>query len=250
MNLKRSAAMAVLAIGAMMLFSGCGLRVSFNAEASPTSPPTRTPRATFTPRPLETDTPIATDTPQVTDTPQPSDTSVPPTKKPVQATAKPKPATQPPQPTLPPATAAPTKSPFQYLFAPLTCSAGDGDTCNIQSGGIKCLHSGGHWIDVYVASDYRDANSLLAGIKVRYAFQPGGAAIPPDETTQGDGKAEKTLSANSDPPGKNVGTYYSWVIDNGGNRISDYSPAININAKSDSDPATCWAAKLAFAGGH
>jgi hypothetical protein len=249
MNLRRWTVVAALATGILIIGSGCG-RVSLGGGASPTSPPTRTPRPTFTPRSEDTATDVPTDTPAATDTSVPTNTTVPPKKKAV-ATARPRP-TLPPAPTTIPPTAGPTKSPYQYLFDPLACNPSDpndGGTCNVQNG-IKCKHSGGHWIDVFVASNYLDNTSVIAGIHVRYAFTPGGPKIDPDELTGGDGKAEKTLSSAGDPGGKNVGTYYAWVVDSSGNQLSDFSPAIVINDKADSDPKTCWIAVLAFAGGH
>lgn len=250
MNLKRLSACAALAIIILTITTGCG-RVNLFAGPSPTSPPTRTPRPTFTPRPLDTDTPEATEAPTETEAPVATDTSVPPTKRPV-ATARPKPPTQPPEPTSIPPTAGPTASPYQYLFFPLTCNPGDDPAiCNIQSGGVKCLHSGNHYIDVFVASDYHDPNgSRLAGIRVRFSFQPGGAKIEPDETTAGDGKAEKTLTGPGVPLGKNVGTYYAWLINDSGNQISNFSPAIQINALSEDHSDTCISAIVGFAGGH
>lgn len=248
MNLKRWAILLALAAGMLILFSGCGIQDRFIAQNEPTPTNTRRPRPTFTPRPQATETPLPTDTVAATDVP--TDTPAP-TKAPVKATAKPKatnPPPPPPQPTAIPPTAAPTKPPFTYLFTPTTCTPGDG-ICNVQAG-VKCFHAGSHYIDAVVYANYRDPGSALAGIKVRFSFSPGGAPIDPDELSGDDGKAEKTLSAVTDPPTKNTGTFFAWVIDSQGNRQSDYSPAININAKGEDDPTVCWAAKLAFTGGH
>ncbi len=227
MNLKRSVAMAALAIGILMLVSGCGLRVSFDAQASPTSPPTRTPRPTFTPRPLDTDTPAATDTPQVTDTPQPSDTSVPPTKRPVVATAKPKPPTNTPAPQQPTAIPASPIASFPY---------------KLVGAGEQCFHSGGVYIEIYVYTLYPD--SPLAGVKVRASYAPDGPALGDvDLTTDGSGKAQYTLQTTL--PAK-VGKYWAWVINGSGKRISPLSPEIDINNLGEDDPNACQLARVGF----
>lgn len=250
MNLPRWTAMAALAIG-VLIFSGCG-RFGLSSGPTPTSPPTRTPRATFTPRPEETSTDVPTETsaPAPTVTEAPIDTAVPATRKPV-ATARPKPPTAIPPTQGPPPTVPPTKPPYSYLFFPLVCgNASDPAVCNNSQPGIKCSHSGSHHIDVFVASNYLDPSSVVSGIKVRYSHSAGGGKIEPDETTNYEGKAVKTLSGDLDPPGKNVGTYYAWIVDGSGNQQSDFSPPIVINAKSDSDPTNCWVAEAAFGGGH
>lgn len=250
MNFPRWTAVAAIAIGVLIL-SGCG-RFNLTSGPTPTSPPTRTPRPTFTPRSEETATDVPTEaaTAAPTDTEAPTETAVPATRKPV-ATARPKPPTAIPPTQGPAPTAIPTKPPFSYLFYPLSCGAGsDPAVCNNSQVGIKCSHSGSHHIDVFVASNYLDPSSVISGIKVRYSHSAGGGKIEPDETTNYEGKAVKTLSGDLDPPGKNVGTYYAWVVDGSGNQQSDFSPPITINAKSDSDPSTCWVAELAFGGGH
>lgn len=250
MNFTRWMALATFAFGILLLTSGCG-RVGLFGGASPTSPPSRTPRPTFTPRSEETATDVPTEVPQDTATDVPTEAPILPTKRPV-ATAKPKPPTVRPEPTSIPPTAGPTASLFQYLFFPLTCDPGaDPAGCNIQSGGIKCSHSGNHHIDVFVASDYHDPNnSRIAGIKVRFSFAAGGGKIDPDQVTDYEGKAVKTLSGVTDPVGKNVGTYYAWLINDSGSPISDFSPPIHINAHDQDKPDTCFVAVVGFAGGH
>ncbi len=263
MNFKRWTALAVVALALVVTTIGCG-SLNIVAKQEPTAVASRTPRPTFTPHSEATDTPEATNTPQITPTTIPTQavlllpTQPPPTQKPtvkpiVQPTLKPKPATPipQPQPTQPPPqpTAVP-KPAFQYSFIPASCNTTDPAVCNIQNG-VRCEHSGQHQIKVLVFDDFRDPNSEASGVYVRYSFSPGGAPIDPDEQTGGDGAAVKTFSGVTDPPSKGVGTYYVWVISKpSGTRISNYSPAISLNALSENDPKTCWVATVSFAGGQ
>ncbi len=255
MNVKRIVLTIATLLSLLLIASGCGLTERFMAQAEPTSPPTRTPRPTFTPRPSPTDTPEPTDTPTQTSTAVP--TQVPPTatKKPVIIPTR-IPPTKTPIP-LPTNTPAPTKPPYTFMFAPFTsCGGLDPQGCNIQNQ-MKCENSGMHWIDVYVFNDAVSSvylnwkgSSPATGRKVRFSWVPDGPSITPDETAGGDGKAEKTLSGGGDPPTKGVGTYYAWVIDGTGKRISDITPQININANQPNDPNVCWVARAWFTAPH
>jgi hypothetical protein len=225
MNL-RWIAVAALAIATLTLAAGCG-RVSLLSQPSPTSPPTRTPHPTFTPRPQETDTPIATDAPTETETAVPTETQVPPTRK-VVPTARPKPPTQPPAPTPIPPTAGPTASPYKYSYV-----------------SQDCVHSGGTYIKVDVYSNYYDANSQQAGIKVRLSWAPDGPSIA-DVVTDGFGEATFVLAGDGKPA--KVGTYYAWILGHD-TRISDMSAPVVINGKNEDAPDTCWLAHVRFAAG-
>ena len=243
-----------LASGALFILLACslsGVPLISKAEATAAPHPTRTSRPTFTPRPADTDTPVPTDTVEPTEAPPPTEAA--PTAKPKAPTAKPKPkATQPPAPPPPPQNTQPpqaTKSPFTYSFVNWSpCTQGDTDICNIQ-GGVHCEHSGGHELRAVVYANIRDPNSQLAGVKVRFSNSPGGGPIDPDEETGPEGVAAKTLSTVTDAPGKNIGTYYAWVVTNTGAQNSEFSAPIPINDKKDGDPATCWVGTVAFAGG-
>ncbi len=242
MNVKRIVVLAVLFTTLLIVVSGCGISNRFLAQAEPTSPPTRTPRPTFTPRPVATDTEVPTEVPP-TEVPQPTAVPATPTKKAAAAptkkpTAKPVVVqpTNPPAPTAIPATPLPTVSPYKYAFIPLSCNPADGDTCNVQNG-VKCLHSGQHWIDAYVVSDRTNANSGVAGVTVRFSYQQGGNDFY-NQTTDGSGKAHFVLTQ--------TGTFYAWVVQSGQPQ-SPFSPPITLNTKSDSDPTTCWQATVAFA---
>ncbi len=226
MNVKRWAVLFALIAGLLWL-AGCGTQSNFLGKNEPTPTNTRRPRPTFTPRPVNTDTPAPTDTPAVTDTAVPTDTSVPPTAKPVvkAPTAKPKPPTQPPAPTaVPPPAATPTPA-FPYHWV-----------------GQKCMHSGGVYIEVYVYTTY--PSDPLAGVKVRASYAPDAPPLGDvDLTTGDDGKAQYTLQTKL--PAKE-GTYYAWVINSSGQRISPLSQPIVINNKGEDDPAACNLAQVAF----
>ena len=224
----------VFCIGAL----GCHITDTFLAQATVAPTRTRTVKPTFTPISLPTLTPI----------PPTSTTAPSPTLRPTV-----RPATKPP-PTKPPVVAAsvptqPPKSSYEFSFMPGTCPAVDPDApCN-NAGGVLCHHSGSKHIKVLVFNDYRDPNSQRQGGKVRFSGSPDGAPMNPDEVTQWNGIAEKTLSADQDPPTTNDGTYFAWVLDDNGKRISEMSPPIRLNAKSTDSPDFCTIALVVFAAG-
>lgn len=253
MNWKRIARLlsllAILAIG-LMACSISGVPFISKVEPTATQRATRAARATFTPRPKVTATLVPTDVPP-TDVPATAVpvTVAPPTatRKPiVQATAKPKPTNAPPTAIPSP---QPTTNPFTYAFYPWRCDTTDPAICNAQNG-VGCSHSGQHSIKVQVYANHKDAGSALAGIKVRFSGTPGGPLIDPDEVTQYDGTAVKTLSNVSDAPEKNTGTFFAWLVNAAGNPISPFSPPIPINAKNENDAQTCWVGQVVFAGGN
>lgn len=250
MNQKRFGMMLLFAVAIVATMLACSFAgvtlVSKNDLPTATPRPTRGGRPTFTPRPPDTATDVPTDVPTDTEVPTEAvtETPVPATKAPTR-----RPATR--APTRPAVTAAPTavpatKNPFKYSFAPYSCgSTDDPAICNVQNG-VGCRHSGNHEINVLVFSNYKDPNSQLAGQKVRFSGAPGGGAIDPDETTGGDGKATKTLSAVGS--GANAGTYFVWLIGNG-QPISPFSPPIVINNENENSATTCYAATVVFVGG-
>jgi hypothetical protein len=108
--------------------------------------------------------------------------------------------------------------------------------------GQKCEDSGGVYIEIYTFTSYPD--NPLAGARVRASYAPDGPALgDTDITTGDDGKGQYTLQTSL--PAK-VATYYAWVIDATGKRISPLSGAININNLKPDDPASCKLAKIAF----
>ncbi len=236
-----------LVFGAV-IFAGvlaCQTSDAIFVASQATATPTRTPRPTFTPLPSLTFTPV----PIPTDPPPPPTRT--PTKKP---TARPatrvptKPPTLPPAP--PPPVAQPTSPPkpkYQYSFVAQNCP-NDGNPC-ISVNGVLCTHSGSKHINVIVFSNYYDPDSRQQDVKVRYSGAPDGGPIPPDEITQWDGKADKTLSSDLDPESKNDGNFYAWIVDGAGNRISDMSPTIPLNHRKVEEGGYCMVAYLSFAQG-
>ena len=138
---------------------------------------------------------------------------------------------------------------YEFAFIPATCPSPDPEgPCNLQNG-ILCHHSGSKHIRVTVYDSYYDPYSQRVGGKVRFSHAPDGAPIEPDETTQSNGVAEKTLSSDSDAPDMNNGTYYAWVVDTNGNRISEMSGAVTLNGKRAEESGMCTIADVFFAGG-
>lgn len=196
-------------------------------------PATWTPVPTGTSTPTQTDIPTSTATLTPTDTPIPPDTLTPtpePTETPV-PTEIPTETPIPPRPTVPPtpeptSTPEPTKNPYSWDYI-----------------GMKCQHSGGTDIMVLAYLDPNDRSTNQDGIHTRVALSPDGKTIG-DVTTAG-GNATYILSVNGRPP--HTGTFYAWIIDEQGNRISPVSPPIVINGKPVKFADSCWQAFVGFA---
>jgi hypothetical protein len=185
----------------------------------PTSTPTSTPTDTPTITPSETPTNTPTNTPTPTDTATPTATftatHIPPTRTPR------------PVPTLPTDTPEPTVNPYLWSFA-----------------NMSCQHSGGVYIIVRAYANKYDPASNIDGVRIRVSYVEG-APVPgiADQTTHL-GSATFTISRDGVKP--KVATYWAWVIDDQGNRISDLSPAININGKKATASDSCWQAFVNF----
>ena len=81
----------------------------------------------------------------------------------------------------------------------------------------------------------------MAGVKVVFGGASGDAYAPP-ELSQGDGVFAFTLTTFGH--GAKIGTYYVWIVDNSGNRISEMAGPINIDGKGP--PDGCWAGLAYF----
>ncbi len=213
--------MVRITLGAILVLGilGCQITDQLIAQSSgPTPTRTRTPRPTFTPIPVSTDTPMPAPTAAPTNTAAPT---VKPTTRPVPSATR-RPATAVPvvQPTAKPVVAGPTTSPYQWHANPPGCE-----------------HSGLTSIKAKVYGDKNDPNSGLAGVKVAMGG-PGGDQYVPPVTTEWDGTYVFILSDNGQPG--RVGTWYVWLIDDSGKRISDIGGPINTNNLGPDDPASCW----------
>jgi hypothetical protein len=191
-------------------------------QATATS--TRTPRPTFTPLPTVTLTPQPPPTqppPPATRTPTKRPTLRPATRVPT------KPPTQPPAPPPPPAQPPPPPAPsFQYGANPAFCS-----------------HAGSTYIKGKVYDSTNPDAGGVAGIKVGL-----GAANGADPwvvvTSFEDGVYSFTLT--TDGGGAKTGTYYLWLMDGGGNRVSDMGGPIAVNGLGPDAPGSCWAGGVDF----
>lgn len=235
--MKRKTFLLVLAaLVVLAVVPGCGsIKIAGNpigGASEPTFAPTRTPRPTFTPRPNFTDTPAPTNTLAATNTP-----------------AAPQPATQAPAsptPTRRPATAVPTKPPATPVPQPTAKPAATAFPYPYKFFSVKCEDSGGVYIEIFVYSNYRDPNSLQAGVRVIASYAQDAPALGDTVLTTGDdGKAQYTLQTQL--PAK-PGTYYAWIVNSKNERISDFSAPIQINNNKPDDPASCKLAKVFFAG--
>ena len=191
----------VLCIGAL----GCHLTDTFLAQATVAPTRTRTVKPTFTVIPSPTVTPIP---PTLTPTKVPSAT-LRPTLRPA---TKP-PPTKPPAPP-PPAPAGPTTSPYEW---------------HVNAPG--CEHAGGVYIKARVYDGHNADSPGREGMSVALGGSDG-QSIWDKVTTTWDGTYSFTLSGDGEPPHK--GTFYVWLVDANGKRISDIGGPINI------DGGDCW----------
>ncbi len=81
----------------------------------------------------------------------------------------------------------------------------------------------------------------MPGVKVVFGGA-GGDAFAAPEPTLGDGVFQHILTP--DGGGPKIGTYYLWIVDNSGNRISEMAGPIIIDGKPPD--AGCWAGWVFF----
>ena len=201
---------ARLALGAVLFAGALACRTADVFIAQATLIPTRTPRPTFTPIP----SPTATAVPTATVRPSPTATRKP-TPRPT-----PRPTARPPTPIPPP----PAATVFPYTF---------------HAYFDKCEHSGIAYIKGSVFADKNDLSSQMSGVKLRLSISPDGASV-------GDVVSEVEYTFILSDSGPRPGTYYVWVIDDSGKRISEMSPPIVMNNLGPDNPNACWAAWLYF----
>ncbi len=208
MHVNKWAAWLALALALFIGGLACQTtdRILSVAQANTATPTrTRTPRPTFTPLPPPTETPAPTATP----------TPIPPTRTPTRRpTARP---TLPPTPK--PVIAQPTTPRYQYSAA-----------------SFRCEHSGGSWLKGHVYADKNDSDSAVPGVKVVFGGAGGDAYAPPVLT---DGNGDYAFTLTPDGGGAKIGTYYIWIVDGSGNRISEMAGPINIDGKGPDNG--CWA---------
>jgi len=197
------------------------------AVATPT--PTRTP--TFTPLPTYTPTPILT--------PSPTNTRVVPTAttRPTSTpTFTPAPPTPTFTPTLPPTAtpvpATPTSTPT-FTPSPTPTPAFDYRTAN-----VGCYHSGQKFIEGTVWEGGAPKN----GVTVRLSWAPDapGAA----DYVTGTDATRPGMYFHFRPLGE-TGTFYVWVVDATGKRISDIG-MIQFNNEGPDSPTACWRGVVDF----
>jgi hypothetical protein len=235
-----------VALGLTVLVCACYGLIFVNPNANPIRQwrPPITPQqlgfqqlpATWTSTPTPTDTPTSTPTDTPTDTATATATEIP-SETPLPTatfTASPLPPTA---TSRPPTAIPPTQTPANTPTPAFPFS--------LAGEGLRCFHSGGVYIEIYVFQHYPDVP--LPGVKVRASDAPDGPVIGGQDIRPTDlnGKAQFTLQIHL--PAK-VGTYWAWVIDDAGNRISPLSPPININNQSEdaTNPPPCQLAQVGF----
>ena len=211
-----------LALAALIFLGALACRTADVFVAQATVTPTRTPRPTFTPLPKVTDTPVPTIPPPPTTAPPTPVPSRTPTRRP--PTARPPTAVPPPvvQPTAPPA-------PVSRMAYGVNAA--------------YCSHSGSSYIKGKVYDGTNPDSGGVAGIKVAIGGADGSGAWEVVSSFD-DGVYSFTLTA--DGGGAKVGTFYIWLRDNNGNRISDIGGPIVINGLGPDAPGSCWAGGADF----
>jgi hypothetical protein len=172
-------------------------------------PPTWTPTGTIVP--ASTWTPSVTPIPSLTQ----ASTRLPTSSRTITRTR-----TRTPVP--PP---APPSSPFVYQ--------------TIYQG---CQHSGGTFIEGTV---YRTAaGELEAGARVAMSSAPSGAQL---FIVQTGGRNAGYYLHVLNPDGPKPGTYFVWVVDGGGNALSDpYAGRVTTNSLGADSAGSCWRAAVDF----
>lgn len=212
---------ARIALGILFFAGVLACRVTDELIAQgPTVTPTRTPRPTFTPIPLPTQTTAPSPTAPPTNPPP---TLKPPTLRPSPIPTKRPNTAPPPQPTSP---AKPTTSPFQYAANPATC-----------------VHAGNQYIKGKVY-DSKDPNANgVGGLKMAMGGADGNNAYV---TTPNEYDGFYTFTLTTSGSGAQAGTYYIWILDGSGRRISDVGGPINMNPVGPDAPGACWAGSVDF----
>jgi hypothetical protein len=191
-----------------------------------TPAPTKAP--TFTPLPTYTPTSPLAPTPTSTRVVPPA--SPTPTFTPTFTPAPPTPTSPPPTATPVPATPTPTQT---FTPTPTPTPAWEYRTAN-----VACYHSGDKFIEGHVYEGDAPKN----GVTVRLSWAP-------DEA----GAADYVTGTESTRPGYylhprpkgDTGTYYVWVVDASGKRISDIG-MIQFNNEGSGSPTACWRGYVDF----
>lgn len=189
---------------------------------TPSRLPTFTPHPTDTPTPLLTPTPTSTRVvPPATPSPTftPTFTPAPPTPTSPPPTATPVPLPPTPTPTFTP-TATPTPA-FEYHTA-----------------NVGCYHSG----DKFIEGTVWESGASKNGVTVRLSAAPDGPAAADYVTGTDPGRAGYYLHPR---PKSETGTFYVWVVDDSGTRISEIG-MIQFNNEGPNSPTACWRGVVDF----
>lgn len=192
------------------------------ATPTPTRTPTFTPLSTYTPTPLLTPSPTNTRVvPPTTPTPTftPTFTPAPPTP------------TSPP-PTATPVPPTPTNTPT-FTPTPTPTPAWEYHTAN-----VGCYHSG----DTFIEGTVWESGAPKNGVTVRLSWAPDGPGA--SDYVTGTDPARPGYYLHPRTKGE-TGTYYVWVVDATGKRISDIG-MIQFNNEGPDSPTACWRGVVDF----
>ena len=109
---------------------------------------------------------------------------------------------------------------------------------------MSCQHSGGVYIIVRAYANKYDPTSNTDGVRIRLSYVQDADVRGISDVTTYLGSATFTISPDGVKP--KPATYWAWVVDDQGNRISDLSSAININGKKETASDSCRQAFVNF----
>lgn len=222
--MKKSVPLVLLVMLAVL---GCSFSSLVAQAPTPTVTPTRALKPTFTATPTTSPTPTATDTPTPTETPTNTPIPTPTPTSPPTATPTPKPPTPTPAPR--PPTATPT---------PRTPTATPTPTYYYKTANVGCYHSG----DTFIEGTVYEGTVPKNGVTVRLSWSPDGPRAADCVTGTDPGRPGYYVHPRTRGE---TGTYYVWVVDASGKRLSDIG-MIQFNNEGPHSPTACWLGVVDF----
>ncbi len=220
--MKKSVPLALLILLAVL---GCSFGSLVTQAPTPTVTPTRTLKPTFTAIPTETPISLLT--------PTPTNTRVVPSATPT-PTFTPTFTPAPPTPTSPP----PTATPVPPTPTPRAPTATPTPAYDYHTANVGCYHSG----DTFIEGTVWEGGAPKNGVTVRLSWAPDGPAAADYVTGTDPGRSGYYLHPRTKGE---TGTYYVWVVDASGKRISDIG-MIQFNTEGPNSPTACWRGVVDF----
>jgi hypothetical protein len=107
----------------------------------------------------------------------------------------------------------------------------------------SCSHAGNQYVKGRVYDSKDPSANGVAGLKIGLGDSTG---TNPWVTITNEGDGFYTFTLTGVGQAANRGTYYVWVMDGSGKRISDVGGPINMNPVGPDAAGTCWAGSVDF----